>query len=93
MITAITINNSLAVFRNRFVGTKGYLKERRMKGFSSRGAFGTIKSGGFLSSFLDLKFKNVANTNVIYWGKQLLALWEAGLPHKLEADSLRTKGN
>ena len=27
MITAITIKNSSAIFRNRFVGTKGYLRD------------------------------------------------------------------
>jgi all-trans-8'-apo-beta-carotenal 15,15'-oxygenase len=45
-----------------------------------------------LRNALDLKQKNVANTNIIYWAGRLLALWEGGLPHRLEADSLRTLG-
>lgn len=34
--------------------------------------------------------KNVANTNVMYWGGRLLALWEGGLPYKLDPKTLRT---
>eukprot|EP01035_Chromulina_nebulosa_P033017 gene33017-44174_t len=75
MITAITIKNSSAIFPKKI---------------TSRGAFGTSPRGGPLANFLNVKFKNVANTNVVYWGGKLLALWEAGLPHRLEADSLRT---
>lgn len=91
MITAITIANGTAVFRNRFIRTKSYVKELRTKGVAFRGAFGTNKSG-FLSNFLDINFKNPSNTNVIYWGKRLLSLYEAGLPYRMEADSLRTLG-
>ena len=45
MLTAITIKNSSAIFRNRFIRTKGYLKEKRTKRISYRGTFGTKKSG------------------------------------------------
>lgn len=34
--------------------------------------------------------KNVANTNVLYWGGRLLALWEGGRPHLLDSLSLAT---
>lgn len=34
----------------------------------------------------------VANTNALYWGGRLFALWEGGLPHRLEPESLRTVG-
>ena len=90
MITAITIQNGEATFRNRMVATDGYRKERRYRKILYRGAFGTKRAGGMFANALDLKTKNVANTNVIYWAGRLLALWEGGLPHKLEPDSLRT---
>gem|GEM_PF-6053888 len=35
---------------------------------------------------------NVANTSVIPWRGELLALWEAGAPYRLDADSLETLG-
>lgn len=57
---------------------------------AARGTFGNHKLPGFLGNFLQLKMKNVANTNVMYWGGRLLALWEGGLPYKLDPKTLRT---
>jgi all-trans-8'-apo-beta-carotenal 15,15'-oxygenase len=57
-----------------------------------RGVFGTQKPGGWLANALDLKLKNIANTNVIYWGGKLLALWEAAEPHRLDPATLETMG-
>ena len=36
--------------------------------------------------------KNIANTNVVRLGDQLLALWEAAEPHALDPRSLETRG-
>ena len=57
---------------------------------AARGTFGNHKLPGPLGNFLSIKMKNVANTNVIYWGGRLLALWEGGLPYKLDPKTLRT---
>ena len=92
MVTAITINNGKALFRNRLVRTRGFLQERKAKRINSRGAFGTQRAGGWLSNIFDIKVKNVANTNVIHWDNNLYCLWEAGRPHALEAGTLRTLG-
>lgn len=92
MIAAVNIENGKATFRNRYVGTEGYKKERKGKGVMFRGVFGAKREGGVLANIFDLKQKNVANTNVIYWAGRLLALWEGGLPHRMEPDSLRTLG-
>ena len=70
----------------------GYDAELRAKKILYRGTFGTQKEGGFLANFLDLRRKNVANTNVVYWGKRLLALWEGGLPHLMDPITLQTYG-
>lgn len=40
---------------------------------------------------MDFAVKNIANTNVTYWGDRLLALYERGLPHRL-ANDLTTMG-
>ena len=48
MITALTIQNGTAIFRNRFVRTNTYNKERKAKKILARGAFGTPKAGGFV---------------------------------------------
>ena len=57
---------------------------------AARGTFGNHKLPGPFGNFLQTTFKNVANTNVIYWGGRLLALWEGGLPYKLDPKTLRT---
>lgn len=57
-----------------------------------RGMFGTVKSGGILKNAFDLRKKNVANTNILYWGQKLVALWEGGLPHSMDPISLETIG-
>lgn len=72
--------------------TRAFLKERRAQQILYRGAFGTQIPGGWLSNILNVNVKNVANTNVLYWNDRLYSLWEGGLPHRLEADSLSTVG-
>jgi all-trans-8'-apo-beta-carotenal 15,15'-oxygenase len=79
-------------FRNRFVRTKGFIEEQAAGRMLYRGVFGTQPSGGWLRNAFDLRLKNIANTNIIYWGGKLLALWEAAEPHRLDPVSLDTLG-
>ncbi|MCU0534382.1 MAG: carotenoid oxygenase family protein [Hydrococcus sp. Prado102] len=92
MISAISFQNGRVHYRNRFVRTEGYVKEREVGKILYRGVFGTSKPGGFFNNAFDLKLKNIANTNVIYWGGKLLALWEAAEPHRLDPATLETLG-
>lgn len=92
MMAAVDIQNGTATFRNRMIRTEVFNKERKAQRIVTRGSFGTPKSGGFLANLLDPRLRDVANTNVIYWNKQLLALFESTTPHRLEPDSLRTIG-
>jgi all-trans-8'-apo-beta-carotenal 15,15'-oxygenase len=92
MISAISFTEGRAHFRNRFVRTSGFVAEQAAGKILYRGVFGTQKPGGWLANFLDLKQKNIANTNVIYWGGKLLALWEADVPYRLNPDNLETIG-
>jgi len=39
-----------------------------------------------------MKFKHVANTNAIYHGGKLYALWEAGIPYVINPETLDTLG-
>ena len=48
------------------------------------------KPGGRLANAFDLRLKNIANTNVVRLGDQLLALWEAAEPHAPDPRSLET---
>lgn len=91
-IARIAISNSRAHFRSRFVRTEGYLAEQKAGKILYRGVFGTQKTGGWLANAFDLNIKNIANTNIIYWGDKLLALWEAAEPHRLDPHTLETLG-
>ncbi len=92
MITAIHFEGGEASLSNRFVRTKGWQKEEEAGKFIYRGVFGTQRKGGPLANAFDLRFKNIANTNVVKLGKQLLALWEAAGPHSLDPVTLKTHG-
>lgn len=92
MISAIAFRNGQAHFRNRHIRTAAYLEEQKAGKILYRGVFGTQKAGGWLANAFDLRRKNIANTNVIYWGGKLLALWEAADPHRLDPHTLETLG-
>jgi all-trans-8'-apo-beta-carotenal 15,15'-oxygenase len=92
MVCAIAFHNGHAHFRNRFVRTEGYLAEQAVGKILYRGVFGTQKPGGWLANAFDTQIKNIANTQVIYWGEKLLALWEAAEPHRLDPETLETLG-
>lgn len=69
MISAVTFKDGRAFFRNRFVETEGYKKEKASKKIEYRGTFGTQKPGGWIRNIFDTRRKNVANTNVIFLGE------------------------
>ncbi|MDP6193895.1 MAG: carotenoid oxygenase family protein [Prochlorococcaceae cyanobacterium ETNP18_MAG_1] len=92
MITALRFGDGRLMLSNRFVRTEGWLEEGEVDRFLYRGVFGTQKPGGIVANAFDLRLKNIANTNVVKLGDQLLALWEAAGPHALDPDSLETHG-
>ncbi|PZU93714.1 MAG: Apocarotenoid-15,15'-oxygenase [Pseudanabaena sp.] len=92
MVCAIAFKDGKAHFTNQFVKTPEFLAEKKAGKVLYRGVFGTQKKGGWLNNIFDLHNKNVANTNVVYQGGKLLALWEAARPYKLDPKSLDTLG-
>ena len=92
MIAAMRFDNGRVQLTNRFVRTEGWLAEERADKVLYRGVFGSQKPGGRLANAFDLRLKNIANTNVVRLGDQLLALWEAAEPHALDPESLETRG-
>ena len=91
MVCAVTFKQGRAHFKNRYVQTEAYLKELEAGKILYRG-FGTQKPGGWLANIFRTNFKNPANTNIIYWGGKLWALWEGGEPHQLDPQTLETIG-
>ncbi|QDZ40047.1 Apocarotenoid-15,15'-oxygenase [Euhalothece natronophila Z-M001] len=92
MICKFSFQEGKVHFQNRFVRTQGFIEEQEAGTILYRNVFGTQKPGGWLQNAFDFKQKNIANTNVIYWGNKLLALWEGGLPHRLDPKTLETLG-
>ena len=92
MIAAMRFDNGRVQLTNRFVRTEGWLAEEKADKVLYRGVFGSQKPGGRLANAFDLRLKNIANTNVVRLGDQLLALWEAAEPHALDPESLETRG-
>ena len=92
MICAISFCSDRVHFRNRFVKTPEYLAEQQAGEILYRSVFGTQREGGFWNNWFDFSFKNPANTNVVYQGDKLLALWEADSPYRLDPVTLETLG-
>jgi len=92
MVVAITIYDGSVTFRNRVVRTKAFLQEQKTGKITERGTFSNHRIDGIFGNFFSTKFKNPANTNIVFWGGDVLALWEGGLPYQIEADSLKTIG-
>jgi all-trans-8'-apo-beta-carotenal 15,15'-oxygenase len=91
MVTRFSFEGGAVRYRNRFVRTEEYVAEERARRMLYR-SFGTNLPGGLGRNLLRLRFKNAANTSVVLHGGKLLALWEGGLPHWLDPDTLETRG-
>lgn len=91
MVVRFDVGGGRVRYRNRFVATRERTEELRAGRMLHR-AFGTNLPGGFRRNLLRLRFKNAANTNVVWHGGRLLALWEGGVPHALDSSSLATLG-
>lgn len=91
MVHALTLGPDGARYRNRFVATE---KKRRedVAGRRLFGGFGTAPAGGPVARLRQVRPMSAANTNVVFHGGRLLALWEAGRPWRLDPHTLETLG-
>ncbi|MFV8783143.1 carotenoid oxygenase family protein [Microbulbifer sp. SA54] len=88
MIHAVYLKDGKANYKNRWVETS-HLKTERKFGRTIYGSVGkllevpqeVIEAGGEPNPV-----RNTANTNVLYHGGKLLAMWEGGFPHLLNND-------
>ena len=90
LVTGVTLDgrSGTAVIRQRYVATAGAIAEYAAQRTLYPGHFGNPRAlwnGG-------MRFKNRANTNCLWHGGKLLALWEASRPHLLDPLSLATHG-
>ncbi|NMF56653.1 carotenoid oxygenase family protein [Pseudanabaena yagii] len=74
----------------RYVQTEGYLEEEKANKLIY-GNYGMTATGSWWQRFGKTS-KNVANISVLALPDKLLALWEGGLPHALDLETLETYG-
>ncbi|GGF21797.1 carotenoid oxygenase family protein [Hymenobacter cavernae] len=91
MVARFRFDGRQVHYRNRYVRTAEFVAEEAAERMLYR-SFGTNLPGGIRTNFLKTKFKNTANTSLVQHGGHLLALWEGGLPHRLDPDTLDTLG-
>ena len=91
MVARFRFDGHAVHYRNRHVRTTEFVAEEKAGRMLYR-SFGTNLPGGLRANFGKTQFKNTANTSLVQHGGQLLALWEGGLPHRLDPDSLATLG-
>ena len=87
-------------FKSRFVRTKEFVDEEEAGKILYRSTFRTQREdkswllGSLicLNNAFDLRLKNGANTNSVYWADRLMIFFEAGVPHLLCPKTLDTIG-
>ncbi|MBC8152622.1 MAG: carotenoid oxygenase family protein [Bacteroidetes bacterium] len=89
MIARFRFDGTQVHYRNRYVRTAEFVAEEKAGKMLYR-SFGTNLPGGIRANFMKLQFKNTANTSLIQHGGYMLALWEGGLPHHIDPDTLDT---
>jgi all-trans-8'-apo-beta-carotenal 15,15'-oxygenase len=90
-IVRLDIGSTGVRFSNRFVRSAEFVAEERAGRMLYRN-FGTNLPGGLIANLFRLRFKNAANTSIVWHAGRLLALWEGGLPHRLDPRTLATLG-
>ena len=89
-ILGVNFTDSGATGIYRYVQTQGYLDEQEKDAFIYPN-YGMTAAGGFWNNWFK-PVKNAANTSVLALPDRLLALWEGGLPHALDLETLATIG-
>lgn len=87
MLHGVRLENGRAHYRNRYVRTKGFLKEHQANQALWSGLLEPFQNKG-----LEEPIKNTANTALVWHAQKLLALWEGGAPHAIALPSLDTLG-
>ncbi|KAF7168667.1 hypothetical protein CNMCM5623_001607 [Aspergillus felis] len=85
-ISAFEIKDGSVSFRQRYVRTEKFVREREAK----RALIGKYRNK--YTDAVDFKVRTTANTNVVFFNGQLLALKEDAPPYALDPISLETKG-
>jgi all-trans-8'-apo-beta-carotenal 15,15'-oxygenase len=89
-ILRVHFDGQTALATYRYVQSAGYQDEEAADQYLYRG-YGSFAPGSLWQRWRS-QVKNVANTSVLALPDRLLALWEGGLPHRLDLNTLDTQG-
>ena len=87
-VCAFRIQDGKISMKIKYVHTERWLLERK----AGRRLFGRYRNPFDNHPCVQLANDTTGNTNIIYWGGNLLALAERGLPYALDPDTLETRG-
>ncbi|KAL4751358.1 hypothetical protein BDW72DRAFT_212814 [Aspergillus terricola var. indicus] len=85
-VSAFRIHGGRASFRQRYVQTEKFVRERE----AQRALLGKYRNR--FTDAVELKVRSTANTNVVFFDGQLLALKEDSPPYALDPITLETRG-
>jgi len=88
MLHEVEFRGGRATYRNRWVRTQGFERERR----EGKAIWGGFLTFGKIEVPPDMPMKNVANTAFAWHANRLLATWEGGSPHAVRLPDLSTIG-
>jgi len=88
MIHAFRLRDGRASYRNRWVRTSRFARERA----AGEALFGGVADVAAGDPRVAGATPNAANTNIVWHAGRLLALWEGGPPHALDPVTLETLG-
>ncbi|NJL47921.1 MAG: hypothetical protein HC929_11085 [Leptolyngbyaceae cyanobacterium SM2_5_2] len=89
-ILRVRFDGNAALATYRYVQSAGYGAEEKADQYLYRG-YGSFAPGSPWQRWRS-QVKNAANTSVLALPDRLLALWEGGLPHRLDRETLETVG-
>jgi len=89
-ILGVHFRDGAAIATYRFVQTAGWQQEEHAGRYLMAG-YGMAPPGAWITRFTK-DVKNAANTSVLALPDKLLALWEGGMPHALDLETLETLG-
>jgi all-trans-8'-apo-beta-carotenal 15,15'-oxygenase len=89
MVSRFAFSGGGVRYLNRYVRTEEFCAEESAGRMLYR-SFGTNLPGGLKANAFRIDFKNAANTSLVHHAGKLLALWEGGLPHRLDPQNLET---
>ncbi|KAL2836655.1 carotenoid oxygenase [Aspergillus pseudodeflectus] len=87
-VCAFRVQDGRISMKIKYIHTERWLLERK----AGRRLFGRYRNPFDIHPCVRYANDSTGNTNIIYWGGNILALAERGLPYALDPDTLETRG-